>query len=67
MAFNPSHFKKGQMVVSVYSGTDYEIIEPDKKGMAKLMELDTGLITVWNAHNNTHFNSMNTQLKLFSK
>jgi hypothetical protein len=63
--FNPYKFKKGDMITSIYSGRVYEVVEPDKKGMAKLKELETGFITDWNSCNNPHFELMKPQLELF--
>jgi len=44
MPDSPSHFKKGDIVRDVYRNNFFEIIEPDKKGMAKLKQIDTGYI-----------------------
>lgn len=62
---NPSHFSKGDIIRSIYSGKIYQVVEPNKSGIAKL-ECD-GYVTDWNAHNNAHFEKVEigSQLNLF--
>ena len=43
----------------------YKVIEPDKKGMAKLLNLDTNEEEDWNSCNNNHFNKLEGQLDIF--
>lgn len=43
----------------------YKVIEPDKKGMAKLLNLDTNEEEDWNSCNNNHLNKLEGQLEIF--
>jgi hypothetical protein len=52
---NISKFKNGDIIKSVYSGLEYEVVEANKRGMAKLKNLKTGKTEPWNADNNPHF------------
>lgn len=52
---NPQSFNLYDMVGDVYSDKTYLVIENDKRGMAKLKDLDCGLVTDWNAYNNKRF------------
>ena len=61
---NPIDFKPEQIVMSVYSNKVYMIME-HKKGMSKLLNVETGRIENWNSCNNPHFTEANAQLKLF--
>lgn len=62
---NPIHFNKGDFVRSFYSEKHYEVIEPDKRGMAILLDVETGRKEDWNSCNNPHFEKQTPQLKLF--
>lgn len=53
--YNPAHFKKGDFVIDKYRRDIYEIIEPDKRGMAVLENIKTKWRQDYNAHNNAHF------------
>ena len=55
----------GDYIVSFYTGIHYKVIEPDKKGMAKLLNLDTNEEEDWNSCNNNHFNKLEGQLEIF--
>lgn len=48
-------FNKGDIVRDIYRGHIYEVIEPDKRGMGHLRNVDTDEIETLNAHNNAHF------------
>ena len=62
---NPISFKQGDFIRSVYDLKVYEVIEPDKKGMAKLLNTETNGIENWNSCNNPHFLKQEKQLQLF--
>lgn len=78
-AKNPCDFEGGEVVEDVYDGKLYLIIEPDKRGMAKLQLMETlekqttGRPTDWNSCNNRRFmyrytsqqNPVYEQLSLF--
>lgn len=53
--YNPAHFKVGDIVINKYNGVIYNVIEPDKKGMAVLEDVNTKINHKYNAHNNAHF------------
>ena len=61
---NPIEFKHKDIIESVYSNKLYKVIEPDKKGMAILLNIETGLKENWNSCNNPHFIKSSNQLKL---
>lgn len=61
---NPINFNKGDFLRSVYSDKYYEVIEPDKRGMATLYDIETGRSETWNSCNNPHFEKKQPQLKL---
>ena len=65
----PANFKIGDMVQSVYSGLLYEIVEPNKNGMAKLKNIRTGQVEDWNAENNPHFKQLDKggQVRMYFK
>lgn len=48
-------FNKGDIIRDIHSGHIYEVIEPDKRGMGKLRDVDTNEIRTPNAHNNAHY------------
>ncbi len=48
-------FKKGDIVKDVYTDEVFEIIEPDKRGIGHLRNVDTDEITTINAHNNARY------------
>jgi hypothetical protein len=50
---NPKDFPKGARVKGY--GAVYEVVEPDKRGMAKLRNLQTGELEDYNAYNNAGF------------
>ena len=56
---NPKDFSKGDIVKFIggerHDGRLYEIVEPDKGGMAKLKDLSTGETRDYNAYNNPYF------------
>lgn len=57
---NPKDFKIGDIIRNVYTGRIYEVIEPDKHGMAKLKTDNS--IQDWNAYNNCKFEKAEGQL-----
>ena len=59
---NPKDFNVGDKIVNVYSGRVYEVIEPDKHGMAKLKIGNA--IQDWNAYNNSKFEKAEGQLTM---
>lgn len=63
MPLNPSDFDKGTYIQSVHTAKVYEIIEPNKKGMAVLINED-GQKEDWNALNNSHFVKFTGQIKM---
>lgn len=62
---NPCDFKSGDKVFSFYTGEKYKVLESNKSGMEKLINLENNAIEDWNACNNNHFNKLEGQLKLF--
>lgn len=52
---NPHEFKPGDRISDVHKGTLYQVVEADKRGMAKLRNLETGKVEDWNAYNNKRF------------
>lgn len=64
MRLNPKDFKKGELAQSIFTGKIYEVVEPDKKGMAKLINTGTGIKEDWNACNNPHFKKFDNQYSL---
>lgn len=62
---NPCNFKSGDYIVSFYTGIHYKVIEHVKKGMAKLLNLDTNEEEDWNSFNNNHFKKLEGQLEIF--
>lgn len=64
IGYNPIQFKSGDTIQSVYDSKVYEVIEPDKKGMAKLKNIETLGIENWNSCNNPHFKIFEGQLTL---
>lgn len=63
---NLFEFKKGDIIGDRYSDNHYEVIEPDKSGMAKIRKLSGGCVEDWNAYNNNRFYKMKGQLSLFT-
>ena len=63
---NLFEFKKGDIIGDRYSDNRYEVIEPDKSGMAKIRKLSGGGVEDWNAYNNNRFFKMKGQLSLFT-
>ncbi len=63
---NLFEFKKGDIIGDEYSDNHYEVIEPDKSGMAKIRKLSDGGVEDWNAYNNDRFYKMKGQLSLFT-
>jgi hypothetical protein len=61
----PIEFKKQDFIKSVYSNKIYEVMEPDKKGMAILRNTETNRKENFNACNNPHFVKQENQIKLF--
>jgi len=61
---NPCCFTAKDFIESIYSGKVYQIIEPNKKGMAKLKNIETELVENWNSCNNPHFKKL-IQQKIF--
>ena len=64
---NLYEFSAGDMVGDVYTGEHYEVLEPDKKGMAKIRNVSDGKLEEWNAYNNNRFYKLKGQLSLFGK
>jgi len=60
---NPSKFKIGDYLQCVYTNNQYQLVEL-KRGMAKLLDLETFRIKDSNADNNPHYKKINNQLKL---
>ena len=54
-ARNPCKFSKGDTVTDIYDSKMYQVIEPDKRGMAKFKNIDNGLLVNWNSCNNRRF------------
>lgn len=52
---NSKNFKKGDIVKDIYTGEILEVIEPDKRGMGKMRNVETGSISTPNADNNAHY------------
>ncbi len=52
---HPVHFENGSIVKDIYDGNVYKILENDKRGMAKLENVETGEISSINAHNNARY------------
>lgn len=63
---NLFEFKEGDIIGDKYSDNHYQVIEPDKSGMAKIRELSDGGVEDWNAYNNNRFYKMKGQLSLFT-
>lgn len=61
---NPIVFKLGDTIQSVYDCKIYEVVDPDKKGMAKLRNVETNGLENWNSCNNPHFKIFEGQLRL---
>lgn len=52
---NPAFFDIGDKIINYYSRAPYIVIEADKRGMAKLKNLNTKVVEDWNADNNRQF------------
>lgn len=63
---NPISFKPKEFIKSVYSNKIYEVLEPDKKGMAILINTETNSKEHWNSCNNPHFIKIEKQLEIFN-
>lgn len=63
---NPNAFVPNTLVACMFTGLQYRVIEPDKKGMAKLLNVKTGRYEPWNACNNPRFYPLSEQLDLFN-
>lgn len=63
--YNPNRFKKDELIKDVHTEKVYKVIEPDKKGMAKLQNLESGIVENWNACNNYRFIKQPSQFSLF--
>ncbi|MCR5266789.1 MAG: Eco57I restriction-modification methylase domain-containing protein [Cyanobacteria bacterium RUI128] len=48
-------FNKGDIIRDIYRGNVYEVIDPDKRGIGHLRDVDTNEIFTINADNNAHF------------
>lgn len=53
--YHTKDFKKGDIVKDIYSDQIYEVIEPDKKGMGYLRNVDDDSISTPNAYNNARY------------
>lgn len=51
---NPKDFKPGDIIQDIFTGEPYEVMEPDKRGMATLKDA-VGVLTHLNAYNNPRF------------
>lgn len=54
----PKHtkeFQKGDIVKNIYTNEVFEVVNPDKKGMGELRNVDNDSIDTPNAHNNAHY------------
>lgn len=63
--YNPNRFKKDELIKDVHTEKVYKVVEPDKKGMAKLLSLESGNIEDWNSCNNPRFIKQPAQCSLF--
>lgn len=61
---NPIEFNTGDLMQSIFTN-DLYVLKSEKKGMAKLQNLDTGRLEDWNSCNNRHFKKPEVQLSLF--
>lgn len=52
---NPCDFKDGDLIRDPSVRKNYRVITADKRGMAKLLNLDSGKEETWNACNNKRF------------
>lgn len=59
---NPKDFKKGDIIIDVYSNRIYEVIEPDKHGLSLLKT--EGYTKTLNAYNNPRFVKAEGQLNI---
>lgn len=57
---NISTFKKGDVIKDDFGTSTYEVIEPDKKGMGQIRNIETNEVETWNAHNNPRFTKVET-------
>lgn len=62
---NIYEFHPGDKIADRYTSTHYEVLVPDKNGMAEIRNLHTGSVEVWNAYNNNRFFKLEGQLSLF--
>lgn len=62
---NFDEFRPGYIARDIYTGVHYEVIEPDKRGMAKVENVVTHDISKWNAYNNNRFERLKGQLEMF--
>lgn len=53
--YHTKDFQKGEIVRDVYTDQVYEIIEPDKRGMGEIRDVDTNEKHTLNAHNNARY------------
>lgn len=54
----PKHtreFQKGDIVKNIYTNEVFEVVNPDKRGMGELRNVDSDIIDTPNAHNNAHY------------
>jgi len=63
--YNPNRFTKDELIKDVHTEKVYKVVEPDKKGMAKLLNIESGIVENWNACNNPRFIKQLSQLSLF--
>ena len=52
---NPIKFNIGDIIESIYNKQKYKVIDPDKKGIAKLLNLESNVVQDFNSTSNPHF------------
>jgi hypothetical protein len=62
---NPCAFNVGDIIEDFYTKDHYKVVEPDKRGMAILLNLKSQKNEDWNAENNFRFTKLEGQLELF--
>jgi len=52
---NPIKFNIGDIIESIYNKQKYKVIDPDKKGISKLLNLESNVVQDFNSTSNPHF------------
>ena len=60
---NLRHFNVGDIISDDFTGSQYEVIEPDKRGMGKIKDISSGVIEELNAHNNPRYTKVSSASK----